>query len=322
MKRSRFIKLAGLAFAMLAPAALGQPARVVAILDEERVELSDGTRRWFKPEAVKQVLLIPPSDADTPQMFFRIAEMEWEPSLPPINGEIRMVLPATALQRWKEKGTLEIVYRIAQYPAVTAGKLYAIPERLEPESFETDITVHQRSSKTMPGSRGFLTLSLDDIAGAGVLVTLKDANKAVVHDAVPMREGDGLRLTLSSETGVLVLDKLVNRAFDNDFAVFRIVKQSEWESYCIHRLLHLIEHGNVTFIREGKEYNGDDAAAHLRKKLTRGGEKIRTLDDFILNIASKSSTTGRPYRIKRTDGAIVNAEEWLREQGTFQLLPK
>ncbi|MCP4442931.1 MAG: DUF5329 domain-containing protein [Aureispira sp.] len=47
------------------------------------------------------------------------------------------------------------------------------------------------------------------------------------------------------------------------------------------------------------------------KTLTTKGT-IKTLDQFIENIASKSSISGKPYQVKLDDGTIVNTTDWYK----------
>ncbi|PKN39321.1 MAG: hypothetical protein CVU62_03760 [Deltaproteobacteria bacterium HGW-Deltaproteobacteria-2] len=66
------------------------------------------------------------------------------------------------------------------------------------------------------------------------------------------------------------------------------------------------------FIRNGAEYDGLEAAKHLRLKLEKAGKHVRTADDFIKLCASKSYMTGKPYMIKFPDGKIISSEKYLR----------
>lgn len=67
------------------------------------------------------------------------------------------------------------------------------------------------------------------------------------------------------------------------------------------------------FIRNGSEYNGREAAMHLRMKLQRAGNHVQTADDFIRVCASQSYTSGKPYTIRLSDGKDIKAEEYFRE---------
>ena len=68
------------------------------------------------------------------------------------------------------------------------------------------------------------------------------------------------------------------------------------------------------FIRNGTEHDGKEAAAHLRMKLQKAGDKVQTADDFIRLCASKSFLSGKPYRIRSADGKTVNSDRYFREK--------
>jgi hypothetical protein len=70
----------------------------------------------------------------------------------------------------------------------------------------------------------------------------------------------------------------------------------------------------VTFIRNGSEHNGKNAAKHLRMKLQQAGSRVQTADDFIRLCASKSIITGKPYMIRLSDGKTIKSEEYFREK--------
>lgn len=69
----------------------------------------------------------------------------------------------------------------------------------------------------------------------------------------------------------------------------------------------------ATFIRNGSEYDSKRAAEHLRFKLKKAGSRIRTAEDFI-QFGSKSYLSGKPYRIRYSDGTLINAEAFFRER--------
>ena len=68
------------------------------------------------------------------------------------------------------------------------------------------------------------------------------------------------------------------------------------------------------FIRNGSEYDCVEAAKHLRLKLEKAGNHVRTADDFIRLCASKSYIIGKPYIIKFPDGKTITSEKYLREK--------
>jgi hypothetical protein len=68
----------------------------------------------------------------------------------------------------------------------------------------------------------------------------------------------------------------------------------------------------VVFIRNGSEYTAKEAADHLRSKWKAAGDGIKTAKQFVELIASKSSTSGKPYQIRLADGALVLSGDYLR----------
>ncbi|PJZ27481.1 hypothetical protein CH352_16885 [Leptospira hartskeerlii] len=68
------------------------------------------------------------------------------------------------------------------------------------------------------------------------------------------------------------------------------------------------------FIRNGSEHKLDEAKAHLLKKYDAAKSKISSTEDFIKGLASKSSITGTPYKIKFPDGKEVESEKWLTDK--------
>jgi hypothetical protein len=81
----------------------------------------------------------------------------------------------------------------------------------------------------------------------------------------------------------------------------------------IDYLLRYIESADCRFIRSGTEYSPKEAADHLRTKLDKAGSRVKTAEDFITGIASKSYLTGKPYQIKLPNGSIQPAGPWLTQ---------
>jgi len=88
------------------------------------------------------------------------------------------------------------------------------------------------------------------------------------------------------------------------------------------RIEHLI--GTVkalkgaAFIRNGTEYDTDAAASHLRMKLGKAGERVKTAEDFIDGLASKSSVSGKPYQIRKADGTVTDARPFFGKEPRFR----
>ena len=70
----------------------------------------------------------------------------------------------------------------------------------------------------------------------------------------------------------------------------------------------------VTFIRNGSEYDAKKAADHLRLKLKMAGNRVKTAEDFIRLCGSKSSVSGEAYLLRFPDGTTVHAEVFFRER--------
>lgn len=70
----------------------------------------------------------------------------------------------------------------------------------------------------------------------------------------------------------------------------------------------------ATFIRNGSDHDATEAASHLRRKVNYVGDNLKTVEQFISEIASKSSWSGKAYQIKLSDGKLVTSEEFLKNQ--------
>jgi hypothetical protein len=67
----------------------------------------------------------------------------------------------------------------------------------------------------------------------------------------------------------------------------------------------------ASFIRNGKSADAKSAAKFLRGKWNAKEKEIKTADEFIAKVATVSSTTGKPYLIKFSDGREVKCGEYL-----------
>ena len=80
----------------------------------------------------------------------------------------------------------------------------------------------------------------------------------------------------------------------------------------IDELISFVQTSGVRFIRNGTEYSGAEGAQHLRDKLAKAGDRVKTTDDFIAGIASRSYISGKPYLVKFADGHTQPTGDWLR----------
>ena len=83
----------------------------------------------------------------------------------------------------------------------------------------------------------------------------------------------------------------------------------------IERLILFVEgQHDIQFIRNGTSYSCQDAAKFMRGKFEMMGEHVTTSQQFIDQIASKSSTTGKPYFIRFADGKTMPAAAFLGDE--------
>lgn len=71
---------------------------------------------------------------------------------------------------------------------------------------------------------------------------------------------------------------------------------------------------DMQFVRNGNVYSCTDAAAFLRKKLDSMGQQVSTAQQFIEQIASKSSMSGEPYMVRFADGRTAMAAHLLQAE--------
>jgi hypothetical protein len=82
-----------------------------------------------------------------------------------------------------------------------------------------------------------------------------------------------------------------------------------------HKIEALIQHveqlTDAVFIRNNTAYKAKIAAHFLRGKWRAKQDEITTVQDFIEKVASVSSTSGQPYRIRFPDGHEVPSKDYL-----------
>jgi hypothetical protein len=71
---------------------------------------------------------------------------------------------------------------------------------------------------------------------------------------------------------------------------------------------------DIKFIRNGSEYNCNQAADFLRGKLKWRIDKVVTVQDFIDQIGTRSTTSGEIYQVQLPDGKKMPSAEFLRQE--------
>jgi hypothetical protein len=186
------------------------------------------------------------------------------------------------------------------------------------ETLPLEMTVQQRSTTDVPGTDRSLRLTIDDITRGQVVVSLSDKEGRAVLGPTSLRPAASADFTLGDVGYRLTLKELNNALVGDDFAMFVIsagLRNGVTERDKIESLLAQVEAAEgLVFIRNGVEYSGKEAATHLRAKFSAAGSEIATAEEFIARIASRSSTTNEPYRVRRPDGTEVSAGDYLRSE--------
>jgi hypothetical protein len=81
-------------------------------------------------------------------------------------------------------------------------------------------------------------------------------------------------------------------------------------------LLGYVEGSGCDFYRNGTWHDPKTAQAHLRDKYRYLAARnlINTTEDFIEKVATQSSLTGQPYKVRCRDGATVTSNQWLHAE--------
>ncbi|MDR1607518.1 MAG: DUF5329 family protein [Deltaproteobacteria bacterium] len=82
----------------------------------------------------------------------------------------------------------------------------------------------------------------------------------------------------------------------------------------VYNFLDLLgQENDLIFIRNGREFKVAKAVAHLKRKLNAVAKRLQTAEEFIDQVASTSSSSGRPYLIRRPGRPNAEAKEFFHE---------
>ena len=84
-----------------------------------------------------------------------------------------------------------------------------------------------------------------------------------------------------------------------------------------HEVLHLLEYlrdSDCAMERNGKKHDSEDAYSHVKRKYEYFRGEIRTSEDFIEYSASKSTMSGKFYRVFCKNESAVLTRDWLLEE--------
>ncbi len=80
----------------------------------------------------------------------------------------------------------------------------------------------------------------------------------------------------------------------------------------IRYLLRYVKNSEVVFIRNNREHTAHEAEEPMRKKYLYFEEQIKTPEDFIQFVGTKSLLSGRPYRVRLKNGKTMLSQKWLK----------
>lgn len=202
----------------------------------------------------------------------------------------------------------------------------SVPETTIFLSVPLELSVKQRTTIVVPGSKNRLSLTIDDITDNQVMVSL---GTDTGETPIPMRSlspQDRVAFKFAGQPYSLRLDQLDNALIGEDMARFSIVSP-EKAGLSEHEKIDLLIEAvakleGATFIRNDTEHSAAEAAEHLRTKWEATRDQVTTARQFIDEIASKSSFTGELYRIRLADGNTIIATEFLNDQLTHLSNPQ
>ncbi len=202
-----------------------------------------------------------------------------------------------------------------------------------PVQFAANLQLAQRTTTFLLDQQQRPTpvlISLDDITGNQVIVSLRtDSGRALV---VPrsMYPRNHLVFAYQDARYRLQLLRLDNQLIGVDYAWFSLQPDSDAtanasttttnptssitaENAKIELLLGALgQLSDAQFVRNAQRYSGDQAQAHLRQKWQAAAAPM-SADEFITQIAERSSATGALYQIEFADGRVENAGDFLRK---------
>ncbi len=184
-----------------------------------------------------------------------------------------------------------------------------------------EFQMSQRSTIALPRSNGRILITIDDITRGQVMTSLSWRDGKVIVSTRSMRQNDRMTFTVDSHAYNIKLKQLKNVLIGEDSARFELSLagtesgQMLSENNKIEKLISSFRDiDGAKFIRNAQEHTVDKAITHLTNKWERRKTQIKTAQDFIAIVASSSSTTGKGYVIRYSDGSEITSEEWFRKQ--------
>ena len=82
----------------------------------------------------------------------------------------------------------------------------------------------------------------------------------------------------------------------------------------IAALIQAVGNSGCRFWRNGRWYDGAEARDHLQRKYDRARKRglAGSAEDFIQRAASRSSLSGKPYRVRCPGQPEIDSQQWFR----------
>jgi len=82
----------------------------------------------------------------------------------------------------------------------------------------------------------------------------------------------------------------------------------------IEHLLKFVANTSCKYERNGTLHDGTKAKNHIQKKYDYFLDKVNTAEDFIEYSATKSTMSGKTYKIHCTNMPVQNSADWLLDE--------
>ena len=82
----------------------------------------------------------------------------------------------------------------------------------------------------------------------------------------------------------------------------------------INHLLEFVSNTSCQYERNGTVYDGARAEQHIKKKYEYFKDEIHSAEDFIKYSATKSTLSGKQYKIHCANMAVQNSSDWLLDE--------
>ena len=82
----------------------------------------------------------------------------------------------------------------------------------------------------------------------------------------------------------------------------------------ISHLLSFVASTDCQYERNGTMYNGSKAVEHINKKYSYFSDDIKSTEDFIKYSATKSTMSGKYYKIHCKNKKPIKSKEWLLKE--------